>query len=79
MCPFLSKKIVSKIKRHLPDNLTFQYLLKNRKLLCAEKLKKVISLLIKKNIKVVPILASTDSVIKNNNVYMTLGLKFVLC
>ena len=33
----------------------------------------------KKNIKVVPILASTDSVIKNNNVYMTLGLKFVLC
>ena len=63
---FSSKKTVT-IKLYLSENFTFQNLLKNRKLLPAEKLET--SWLLTKNLKESYYHISADSFIKNNIAY----------
>ena len=70
---FQARKLIT--KWHLSESLTFQNLLKNRKLLRAENFINI--LLLTKNLKQSYYLLA-DSFIENNLNNMTLGLKFVL-
>ena len=75
---FAINKTVSKTKWHLSENIPFLNLLKNRKLLPAEKLWNILAF-DKESKRELLTLRSAHSFIGNNNVYMTLWLKFLLC
>ena len=62
---FSSKKTVCAIKRHLSENLTFQNLLKNRKLLPAEKFGNILAFEKESKRKLLSLILA-DSFIKNN-------------
>ena len=66
---FSSKKTVSKIEWYLSGNLTFQNLLRKRKLLPAENFWNILAFDKESSRKLLN-LTSADSFIKNNNVYI---------